>query len=157
MYRKLLFTAALLASSSAIAAPAAKFLTDAMKGDNSEIQLGQLIAQNGSSSAVKDFGNTLVSDHTKAKSQVAELAQQMHVPATDAIMPEARSERAKLQRMHGMAFDREVKRYMIKDHKEDIGTFRAQARRGDRRTAALAKQQLPTLEKHLHIAESLHG
>lgn len=157
MYRKLLFTAALLASSSAIAAPAAKFLTDAMKGDNSEIQLGQLIAQNGSSSAVKDFGNTLVSDHTQAKSQVADLAQQMHVPATDAIMPEARSERAKLQHMHGMAFDREVKRYMIKDHKEDIAKFRAQARSGDRRTAALAKQQLPTLEKHLHIAESLHG
>ena len=157
MYRKLLFTAALLASSSAIAAPAAKFLTDAMKGDNSEIQLGQLIAQNGSSSDVKDFGNTLVSDHTQAKSQVADLAQQMHVPATDAIMPEARSERAKLQRMHGMAFDREVKRYMIKDHKEDIAKFRAQARSGDRRTAALAKQQLSTLEKHLHIAESLHG
>ena len=155
MFRKLLFTAALLASSAAVAASPAKFLTDAMKGDNSEIRLGQLIARDGASSAVKDFGNTLASDHSQAKSQVADLARQMHVRPTDAMMPEARSEEAKLHRLHGAAFDREVKRYMINDHKKDIAKFRAQARSGDRRTADLARQQLPVLEKHLRMAESL--
>ena len=155
MLRTLLFTATLLASSTAIAAPAPKFLTDAMKGDNSEIELGHLIAQRGSSAAVRDFGNTLVADHSQAKSQVADLAHQMRVPTTNAVMAEARSEEAKLRRMHGAAFDREVKRYMINDHQKDIAKFEAQARSGDRRTAALARAQLPTLKKHLHIAESL--
>ena len=157
MFRKLLFTAALVASSSAMAAPAAKFLSEAMRGDNSEIRLGQLISHRGSSSAVRDFGNTLVTDHSQAKSQVADLAQQMHVPATDAIMPEARSEEARLQHLRGTAFDREVKHFMINDHRKDIAKFRAQARSGDRRTASLARQQLPVLEKHLRIAESFES
>ena len=157
MYRKLLFATVLVVSSAAIAAPPAKFLTDAMKGDNSEIHLGQLISQRGESSAVRDFGNTLVTDHTQARSQVADLAQQMHVPSTDAMMAEARSEDAKLRHLRGRAFDREVKRYMVKDHREDIAKFEAQARSGDRRTANLARQQLPVLKKHLHIAESLRG
>lgn len=155
MFRKLLFSAALLASSTAIAAPAPKFLTDAMKGDNSEIHLGQLISQRGASGAVRDFGNTLVTDHTQAKSQVADLAHQMRVPTTGAMMPEARAEEAKLRHLRGPAFDREVKRYMINDHRKDIAKFQAQARSGERRTAELARAQLPTLRKHLHIAESL--
>lgn len=155
MIRKLLFTAVLFASSAAVAAPPAKFLTDAIKGDNSETRLGQLIASQGASAAVRDFGNTLVTDHTTARGQAADVARQMHVPVPDSIMPEARAEYTKLQHLRGPAFDREVKRYMINDHRKDIAKFQAQARSGDRRTADLAKQQLPTLEKHLHIAESL--
>jgi putative membrane protein len=157
MFRKLLFTAALVASSTAVAAPPAKFLTDAMKGDNSEVRLGQLISRAGASYSVRDFGNTLVTDHSQAKSQVVDLARQIHVRPTNAIMPEARSEEAKLRHLRGPAFDREVRRYMINDHRKDIAKFRAQARSGDRRTADLARQQLPVLEKHLRIAESLRG
>lgn len=155
MIRKTLLVGALVVSTAAAAAPARHFLDDAMKGDNSEIHLGQLISQRGASSAVRDFGNTLVTDHTQAKSQVTDVARQMHVPTTDAMMPEARSEESKLQHLRGAAFDREVKRYMINDHQKDIAKFQAQARSGDRQTADLARAQLPTLRKHLRIAESL--
>lgn len=157
MYRKLLFAAALVVSSAAVAAPAAKFLSEAAQGDNSEIQLGQLISQHGSSAAVRDFGKTLVSDHTQALAQVTSVAREMKVQVPNSIMPEARAERAKLEHLRGTPFDREVKRYMIHDHQTDISKFEMQARSGDRRTAGLARQQLPTLKKHLHIAESLHG
>lgn len=157
MYRKLLFAAALLASSAAVAAPAAKFLSKAAQGDNSEIQLGQLISERGSSATVRDFGNTLVSDHRQALAQVASVAHQMDMRVPKSIMPQARAERAKLEHLRGAAFDREVKRYMIHDHQKDISDFEKQARSGDRRTAGLAQRQLPTLRKHLHIAESLHG
>jgi len=71
------------------------------------------------------------------------------------MMPEARSEYAKLQRLHGRAFDREVRRYMINDHQKDISKFNDQARHGDRQTARLAQATLPTLRKHLRIAEGL--
>jgi predicted outer membrane protein len=59
--------------------------------------------------------------------------------------------------MRGRAFDREVRRYMIHDHQEDIAKFEAQARNGDQQAAALARAQLPVLRKHLRIAESLRG
>jgi putative membrane protein len=157
MLRKLIFTVALLASSAVAAQPASKFLGDAIKGDNSESRLGQLIAARGSTAAVRSFGRTLTSDHDAARAQAAALARRMGVSVPTSMMPEARAEYSKLQHLRGPAFDREVKRYMIRDHRKDIGEFQDQARHGDRRTASLARQQLPTLRKHLRIAESLPG
>ena len=155
MYRKLLFTTALLVSSAAGAAPASKFLHDAIQGDNSETRLGALIAAHGSSAAVRSFGRTLERDHSAAKVQAAAVARRMHVPVPSSMMPEARSEYAKLERLRGRAFDREVRRYMINDHQKDIADFEKQARKGERQTASLARAQLPVLRKHLRIAESL--
>jgi putative membrane protein len=157
MFRKLLFTTLMIASSVASASPASKFLSDAIKGDNSETRLGQLIASRGSSAAVRSFGRRLASDHSQAKAQAAALARRMGVAVPSAMMPEARSEYAKLLRLRGRAFDREVRRYMINDHRKDIAKFESQARNGDRRTADLARAQLPTLRTHLRIAESLPG
>ena len=155
MLRKLLFTAALFASSTAIAAPASKFLHDAIKGDNSEMRLGRLIAQRGNSVAVRRFGNTLVADHGTARAQAVIVAHRMGLAVPSTAMPEAVAEYNKLLRLRGHAFDREVRRYMIRDHEKDIAEFRDQARHGERRTATLAQAQLPTLRKHLRLAESL--
>jgi putative membrane protein len=151
----MLFTAALVASSAATAAPASKFLHDAIQGDNSETRLGDLIATRGSSAAVRRYGRTLANDHGTARVQAAAVARRMHVSVPTTSMPEARAEYAKLQRLRGHAFDREVKRYMIHDHQKDISDFEKQARSGDRQTAARARAQLPVLRKHLRIAESL--
>jgi putative membrane protein len=85
------------------------------------------------------------------------VARELGVRPPTGIMPEARAEQRKLERLHGRAFDREVRRYMVHDHQEDIAKFEAQARHGDRRTARLAREQLPTLRKHLRIAESLRA
>ena len=50
------------------------FLDKALKGDNSEIMLGRLAADHAGSQAVRDFGNTLVRDHTQARNQVLVLS-----------------------------------------------------------------------------------
>lgn len=155
MVRVLTFAAALLCSTGVYAASASHFLSDAIRGDNSESRLGELIASRGHSSAVRHFGNTLVVDHSRARVEASAVARQMGVTVPSAMMPEARAELAKLHRLHGPAFDREVRRYMIDDHRKDISDFSDQARHGDRRTASLASAQLPTLKKHLKIAESL--
>jgi len=155
MVRKLVFAAALLCSTGVYAAPASHFLSDAIRGDNSETRLGELIASRGHSADVRRFGNTLAADHSKARVQAASVARQMGVPVPSAMMPEARTELYKLERLDGEAFDREVRRYMIQDHRKDISNFSDQARHGERRTAALATAQLPTLKKHLRIAQSL--
>jgi putative membrane protein len=155
MFRSSLFMAALFASSAAFAAPPAKFLSDAIKGDNSETRLGSLIAARGSSAAVRSFGRTLERDHSTAKVQASAVARRIGVSVPSSMMPEARSEYAKLQHLSGRAFDREVRRYMINDHRKDISEFQEQARSGDQRTAELARMQLPVLRKHLSIAESL--
>lgn len=157
MIRKLVFVAACLTSTAALAAPPRVFLNDAIKGDNSEISLGRLIAARGYSAQVRSFGNTLYRDHSTARGQAVAVAREIGMRPPTAMMAEARMEHRKLERLRGRAFDMEVRRYMINDHRKDIATFQAQARTGDRRTAALARTQLPTLRKHLRIAESIRG
>jgi putative membrane protein len=157
MLRKLILATACFASTAALAAPPRSFLDDAIKGDNSEATLGRLIAAQGYSAQVRSFGSTLTRDHSRARVQAAALARAYRINPPTAMMPEARSERVKLQHLRGRAFDREVRRYMIDDHRKDIATFEAQARNGDRRTAALARAQLPTLRKHLRLAESIRA
>lgn len=159
MFRTLTF-AALLAGSiaaPAFAAPAGTFLRNAIMGDNSEARLGRLIASRGYRAQVRSFGRTLTSDHSAARAQASALARRMGVRPPTAMMPEARAEYAKLSHMRGRAFDMEVRRYMINDHRKDIASFVRQTRTGDRRTADLARMQLPTLRKHLRIAESIRG
>jgi putative membrane protein len=136
---------------------AAQFLTDAMKGDNSEVKLGKLAQDMGSSQGVKDFGKMLENDHGKAKDQVAQVAKAMNVPTTDEMMPEADAEYTKLQGMSGAAFDKEFASYMVDDHKKDIDKFQKEANSSDpTQVTDLAKQTLPTLQKHLKTAQSLN-
>ena len=157
MIRKLIFAAACLTSTAALSAPPRTFLNDAIKGDNSEIALGRLIAARGYSAQVRSFGNTLYRDHSTARGQAVAVAREIGIRPPTAMMAEARSEQRRLERMRGRAFDLEVRRYMINDHQKDIAMFQTQVRTGDRRTAALARAQLPTLRKHLRIAESIRG
>jgi putative membrane protein len=150
-----LATGAAFVSSPAAAAPARQFLGDAIRGDNSEMILGEIAARRGGSSGVRDFGARLHSDHRHARVEAAAVARALRVAVPSGMMPEAARERRRLQRLSGPAFDREFVRYMVNDHREDIAKFERQAHEGDRRTAALAEAQLPTLREHLRIAESL--
>jgi putative membrane protein len=141
-----------------LAAPAPSpndFVTDAIKGDNSEIMIGKLAEQNGGSAAVKKFGRTLVADHTKAKDQMTQLAEKVGVtPPTDT-SADAQSEIQKLQGLKGNDFDQEFTSHMVDDHQKDIAKFEAEASAKNGSASTLAAKQLPTLRKHLKMAQSL--
>jgi putative membrane protein len=131
------------------------FVTEAMKGDNSEVALGNLAEQKGSSSGVKDLGRMLVSDHGAHKQVVAALAQKANVPVTNDLNDEAKAEQKKLEGLSGAAFDKEFVRATVEDHQKDIAKYEQEAKSGDAQSAAMAKQTLPTLRKHLQTAQAL--
>ena len=137
-------------------AHAAQFLTDAMKGDNSEVMLGKLAARQGSSQGVKDLGQMLVDDHGAHKTKVADMAGTMNVAVTDAVKPEAEAQYTKLQAMSGAAFDKAFVDGAVEDHKKDIAAYQTEAASSDPATVtAFAKETIPTLQKHLDKALSL--
>ena len=131
------------------------FLTDAMKGDNSEVALGKIAQSKGASQGVKDLGSMLVTDHGAHKSEVATLAQQAGVAVTDDIKDEAKTLETKLNGLSGAAFDKAFVDATVEDHKKDIAAYEKQANSGDAQTAALANKTLPTLRKHLETAQKL--
>jgi putative membrane protein len=139
----------------AYAASPSDFVTDAIKGDNSEIMLGKYAAEHGASVGVKQFGRTLAADHLKAKRQMASVARTVGVKPPSSATMEADAERVKLIALSGKDFDQEFAQYMVKDHQSDIAKFKEEAAAKDGPVSAMAEKQLPTLEKHLDMAKSL--
>jgi putative membrane protein len=157
MVRKILLGALILASTAAVAEPAPAFLKDAIRGNFSEVTLGRIIENRGASPRVRQFGSMLVTDHSKGLAQAQQIAARLRLRIPAMLTPEARQEQMVLRSLSGRSFDREVRRYMINDHRKDIAAFKAQARSGDRATAGYAAATVPVMEKHLSMAESLRG
>lgn len=140
----------------AASAPAPKdFVTTAIKGDISEIKIGNLAQQQGGTAAVRDFGKTLVTDHTKAEDQAKTTAKQINVTPPDQPSTEAQDEYDKLSKLKGAEFDSEFAQYAVKEHQKDIAEFKDEAAAKNGPASTLAEQQLPTLQKHLQLAQSI--
>lgn len=147
--------ASLILVTPALAKSDKQFIRDAMKGDNSEIKLGELAQKMGSSEQVRNFGTMLASDHSNAKKEVGLLATKIDVKATDAMTDEAKQEMSKLKGLSGSAFDKEFTRYMVDDHEKDVAEFKEKANEGKGEVSTLAAQTVPVLTKHLETAQRL--
>lgn len=149
-------TAAPPMATATASAEATQFLTDAMKGDNSEVRVGKLAAEKGASQGVKDYGQMLATDHGGHKAKLVAVAASMGVPATEATKPEADTLYKKLEGLSGAAFDKAYLAGMVGDHEKDIASYEKEARSSDPAALTdLAKQTVPTLQKHLAAAEKL--
>ena len=146
-----------MASGSETAGSSAQmFLLDAIKGNNSEMKLGRLAADKGSSKAVKDFGNMLVKDHGKAGADALTLATAAGLSQTNSTKPEADAEYAKLEGLAGADFDKEFARFMVDEHQKTITKFELAAKDTEApEVAGFARKTLPTLKKHLEAAKAL--
>jgi len=74
MVRKVVLGALLVSSSVAVAAPAPAFLRTAIRGNFSEVTLGRMIENRGSTGQVRRFGSMLVTDHSKGLAQAQQIA-----------------------------------------------------------------------------------
>ncbi|MGZ3196950.1 MAG: DUF4142 domain-containing protein [Croceibacterium sp.] len=138
------------------ASHATDFLTDVIQDNNAEIKFGQAAQAMGSTQAVRDFGKMLVDDHTKANGQASQLATAMNVAVPSGIKPDAMSAYNTVTGMTGAGFDKDFVATMIKDHQKAIDAFQQEAGSSDpAQVTDFAKQTLPTLKKHLQMAQSL--
>ncbi|HWE73553.1 MAG TPA: DUF4142 domain-containing protein [Stellaceae bacterium] len=131
------------------------FLADAIQGDAAEVKLGELAEKNGGSAQMKDFGKMLVTDHTKAGDQVKATAKEVGVTVKEEPNSEQRRDYDKLAKLKGAAFDKEFARMSVEDHEKDIAKFQKAADAKSGPVSDMAQQQLPTLKKHLQMAQSL--
>ena len=134
----------------------AQFIQSASQGNEAEVTLGQMAIHKTQSSTVKKFGAQLVQDHSKANEKLLKLAHQYAVTVPTELSPEQQQLKDSLTPLSGAAFDKKYMSAMVDDHKKDIEEFEktaAQAR--DSEVKQFAKQSLPTLKTHLHMAESI--
>ena len=134
------------------------FITKAIQGNMTEIQMGEMAQSKGQSEAVKSFGETLVKDHTDAKEKATAAAQELDVTPPDAPSKKQKADLAKFEKMSGAKFDREFAMHMVADHKKDIADYTKESKMksGDA-AVTYASETLPTLKKHLDLAQSLNS
>src|SRR5215218_4511079 len=129
------------------------FMSMAIQGNLAEVSMGQLAQQQGESADVKSFGQQLVTDHSAANQRSTSLASQIGVTPPSEPSKKQKSDAAKMEKMSGAAFDRAFAQHMVADHKKDIADYRKAAKMKNDAVAGYATETLPTLEKHLQMAQ----
>jgi putative membrane protein len=136
------------------ATPDQKFAENAAAGSAAEIQLGQLAADKATNDKVKQFGQRMVTDHTKASSELKTLAAKKGMTIPDSPKGKDKAKFEKLSKMSGPAFDKAYMQDMVKDHQKDVAEFQKEANSGsDPDLKAWAATTLPVLQEHLRMAK----
>lgn len=132
------------------------FLMDAAMGGMLEVELGKLAVQKATSDAVKQFGQRMVDDHSKANQELMTLASGKGITLPTEMGEKHRGEMTKLQNMSGAQFDREYIKMMVNSHDKKASAFEKQSTRGaDPDLKAFAAKTIPTIQEHLQMAKSL--
>jgi putative membrane protein len=134
-----------------------KFAMEAAMGGMMEVELGRLAAQKGASDEVRQFGQRMVDDHSKANEELMRVASSkgMTPPATLDAKHQAAIQ--KLSALSGEKFDKEYVKMMVGDHKKDVAAFQKEASRGmDADLKTFAASTLPTLQEHLQMIQRIN-
>lgn len=134
-----------------------QFVDFAAQTDMVEANLGQMAGSVASAQPVKDYAQTLVTDHTNDFNQLYTVAHQANLNMPNAIDAEHNKMMIDpFQKLKGAAFDHKYAQEMVAGHTKAIAIYKKEA--ADAQNPALkayAEQTLPTLEKHLDGAKDL--
>jgi putative membrane protein len=145
-----------MAGTKRVASADRAFANKAAQGGAMEVMLGKLAQQNGSSVAVKSFGQRMVTDHTKANKDLDQTAKSLGLTLNWRPTGADRATVARLAKLHGAAFDKAYTADMVRDHTKDVADFQKEATRGKTpEIKAFAQRTLPTLKSHLQMAQSM--
>jgi putative membrane protein len=135
----------------------AQFLMKAANGGMMEVELGRMAQSNAANQQVKDFGNRMVTDHTKANEELKALAASRNVTLPAMAEGKHRDHMTELGKKIGNEFDRAYMDLMVSDHSEDVSMFEKAANNSkDAGIKAFAAKTLPVLKAHHEAAKNLH-
>jgi putative membrane protein len=147
-------------NTTANAAPLTKddsmFVMDAAIGGMMEVQAGQVAQDNAQSQRVKDFGNMMVTDHSKANDELKSYASGHGMTLPTDLPADKQKHLDAIKKMKGAAFDKHYISMMTDDHKEDIAKFKkASANCNDAQLKTWAGNTLPVLQKHMDSVQAI--
>lgn len=141
-------------SGSKLSASDKAFAEKAAQGGQAEVELGQLAADKGQSQQVKEFGQKMVQDHTKANDQLKQVASQEGITLPTSLDAKDKALKDRLEKLSGAQFDKVYMQHMVQDHKKDVADFQKEAQNGkDPAVKNFAQQTLPVLQQHLQMAQ----
>src|ERR1700730_9089042 len=122
------------------------FMMNAAKGGMMEVEWGKLAAQNAQNADVKKFGNRMMTDHSKANSELMAVAKEAGVALT------ATKSTGKWKS------DKDYMDMMVKDHEKDLAEFQNEASGGtDPDLKKFADKYSKVVKMHLDMAKATQG
>lgn len=133
-----------------------KFVKEAAQGGAAEVELGHLAMQKAASDDVKQFGQRMVTDHSRAGEQLKAIAESKGIDIPTGLSAKDQALATNLQKLSGSQFDDAYMSAMVKDHKKDVADFeKASKTAKDPQVKQFATETLPTLQEHLQQAEKI--
>ena len=131
----------------------ADFVAMAASGGMLEVELGKVAAQKGNAAEVKKFGQHMVTDHTKANTELKTLADKKKMTVPAKMNAEHQSAFDRISKLSGAEFDKEYMNQMVMDHEKTVAMFeQANQKAADTDLKAFASKTLPALRMHLDMA-----
>ncbi len=132
-----------------------EFVRKAAIGGMAEIKLAKLALDQGSSTEVKQFARRMLADHSKANTELKQIAERKHVDVPTTLDSDNQKLYDKLSKLNGAEFDKEYTKAMVEDHDTDVKEFRQFAQGGtDPDLKQFAMKTLPVLERHDEMAKA---
>ena len=132
------------------------FMRKAAEGGQAEVELGRLATEKASSPEVKEFGQRMVDDHSKANDRLKQIASEKGVKLPEKLTTKDEATKRRLEKLSGESFDRAYIRDMVADHSQDAAEFRSEASKAkDPDLKSFASETLNTIEEHLKEAKKL--
>ena len=139
-------TAAAVATKGALSAQDSHFVSEAAKGGMMEVAGGKNAAKHAQNANVKQFGNRMVTDHSKANNELKAIASNKGIKLPgSASAPKWSSDKAYMD-------------MMVQDHEQDLAAFKTEASRGtDPDLKAFAGRTSKVVAEHLKMAKQVDG
>ena len=132
-----------------------EFVVKAGMGGLAEVQMGNLALQKASNADVKAFGQRMVTDHSKANAELAQLATTKGLALPTELTGEHKEMFDHLSSLTGAEFDKQYMKHMVEDHEKDVAAFdKASTSATDSDLKSWAGKTLPTLKEHLEQAKT---
>ncbi|MGA7326991.1 MAG: DUF4142 domain-containing protein [Rhodomicrobium sp.] len=133
------------------------FAQKAMAINEFEIQAGHLALEKAQNEQIKQFAQRMIDDHTRIADEMKARLKQANLPEpTQQLDPKHEALLTKLKSLSGPAFERTYVAVNRQGHKEAVRLLETYARRGTNPVLRqIATNVLPTIKKHLKLAEAL--
>lgn len=132
------------------------FVLSAADGGMLEVKLGELAVKRASPPIFKDFGKMMITDHSKANTELKALASKKQIVIPTRLSQVKQQLYDSLSAMTGEKFDLLYMNMMIASHEETIGLFQKESTSGqDPDFKKWAELKIPVLKHHLEMAKGL--
>ena len=132
------------------------FVRKAAQGSMGEVWVGQMAAERGENTDIKDFGRRMIADHSRALDELRQLASSEGIELPREVRGKPRHAVNRMSHLYGLNFDMAYAERMVEEHQKEIRKFEdASQHCQDPEIKAWAAKMLPTLREHLQMAERL--